>query len=84
MPEAGTRQVVAVTSALAVLGTTLTLLFCTEPIVVRFWFAVGVTAATVSLVTLLSRRLLFASVVVFSLVALVFFASLEKQATAFI
>ena len=81
MPGAGTRQVVAVTSVLALLGATLVLLFCTEQIAVRFWFAVAVTAGVVSFVTLLSRRLLFASVVAFSLVALVFLASLEKQAT---
>ena len=81
MPEAGTRHVVAVTSALALLGTTLILLFCTEPIAVRFWFALAVTAGIISFVTLLSRRLLFASVIAFSLVALVFLASLEKQAT---
>ena len=81
MPEAGTRHLVAVTSALALLGTTLILLFCTEPIAVRFWFALAVTAGIISFVTLLSRRLLFASVIAFSLVALVFLASLEKQAT---
>ena len=81
MPGAGTRQVVAVTSALALLGATFVLLFCTEQIAVRLWFAVAVTAGIVSFVTLLSRRLLFASVVALSLVALVFLASLEKQAT---
>ena len=81
MPEAGTRHVIAVTSALALLGTTLILLFCTEPIAVRFWFALAVTAGIISFVTLLSRRLLFASVIAFSLVALVFLVSLEKQAT---
>src|SRR6476646_10240858 len=81
MPGTGTRQVVAVTSALALLGATVVLLFCTEQIAVRFWFAAAVTAGIVSFVTLLSRRLLFASVVAFSLVALVFLASLEKQAT---
>ena len=81
MPGAGTRQVVAVTSALALLGATFVLLFCTEQIAVRLWFAVAVTAGIVSFVTLLSRRLLFASVVALSLVALVFLASLKKQAT---
>jgi hypothetical protein len=81
MPEAGTRQVVVITCALALLGATLVLLFCTEPIAVRFWFAVAVTGATVSFVTLLSRRLLFAAVVAASLVAVVFLISLEKQAT---
>jgi hypothetical protein len=81
MPEAGTRRVIAVGSALAQLRATLALLFCTEPISVRFWFAVAVTAGIVSFVTLLSQRLLFASLFAFSLVALVFLASLEKQAT---
>ena len=81
MPEAGTRRVIAVASALALLSATLALLFCTEPISVRFWFAVAVTSGIVSFVTLLSRRLLFASVVVSSLVAVVFLVSLEKQAT---
>src|SRR6478736_4611833 len=81
MPGAGTRQVVAIASALALLGATVVLLFCTEQIAVRFWFAVAVTAGIVSFVTLLSRRLLFASVVVSSLVAIVFLVSLEKQAT---
>ena len=75
------QRVIAVTAALALLGATLVLLFCTEPIAVRFWFAVAVTAAIVSFVTLLSRRLLFASVVTSSLVAVVFLVSLEKQAT---
>jgi hypothetical protein len=81
MPGAGTRQVVAVTSALALLGATFVLLFCIEPIAVRFWFAVAVTAGIVSFVTLLSRRLLFASLIASSLVAVVFLVSLEKQAT---
>ena len=81
MPEAGTRRVIAVASALALLSATLALLFCTEPISVRFWFAVAVTAGIVSFVTLLSRRLLFASVIVSSLVAVLFLVSLEKQAT---
>jgi hypothetical protein len=81
MPGAGKRRVIAVTSALTLLGATLLLLFCTEPIAVRFWFAVAVTAAMVSFVTFLSRRLLFASVLTSSLVAVVFLVSLEKQAT---
>jgi phosphoglycerol transferase MdoB-like AlkP superfamily enzyme len=81
MPGAGKRRVIAVTSALTLLGATLLLLFCTEPIAVRFWFAVAVTAAMVSFVTFLSRRLLFASVVTSSLVAVLFLVSLEKQAT---
>src|SRR5215472_12621614 len=81
MPKAGTRQVISATSALVLLGTISILLFCTEPIAVRFWFAVAVTAGIVSLVTLLSRRLLFSSVLASSLVAVVFLISLEKQAT---
>ena len=79
MQEVGIRIYVA--SALALLGTTLILLFCTEQIAVRFWFAVAVTAAIVFFVALLSRRLLFASVVTSSLVAVVFLVSLEKQST---
>ena len=81
MPGAGTQRVIAVTSALALLGATFVLLFCTEPIAVRFWFAVAVTVGIASFVTLLSRRLLFASVIASALVAVVFLVSLEKQAT---
>jgi phosphoglycerol transferase MdoB-like AlkP superfamily enzyme len=75
------QRVVAVTAALALLGAILVLLFCTEPISPRFWFAIAVTAAFAALVTFLTRRLLFASVVTTSLVAVVFLVSLEKQAT---
>ena len=50
MSGAGTRRVIAVASALVLLGVTLVLLFCTEQIAVRFWFAVAVTAAIVSFV----------------------------------
>jgi hypothetical protein len=81
MPGAGTRRVIAVASALALLGVTFVLLFCTEPIAVRFWFAVAVTAGIVSFVTLSTGRLFFASVIASSLVAVVFLVSLEKQAT---
>src|SRR5690242_8331829 len=81
MSGAGTRRVIAVASALALLGVTLVLLFCTEQIAVRFWFAGAVTAGIVSFVAFLSRRLLFASVVTSSLVAVVLLISLEKQAT---
>src|SRR5262249_25033393 len=48
MPGAGTRQVVAITSALALLGAALGLLFCTEPVAVRFWFALAVMVGIVS------------------------------------
>ena len=75
------QRVVAVTAALALLGAILVLLSCTEPISPRFWFAIAVTAAFVALVTFLTRRLLFASVIAASLVAVVFLVSLEKQAT---
>ena len=75
------QRVVAVTAALALLGAILVLLSCTEPIAPRFWFAIAVTAAFAALVTFLTRRLLFASVVTTSLVAVVFLVSLEKQAT---
>ena len=81
MPGVGTRRVIAVASALALLGATLVLLISTEPIAARFWFAIAVTAAFAALVTFLTRRLLFASVVTASLVAVVFLVSLEKQAT---
>ena len=81
MPTGRMQRVVAVTAALALLGAILVLLFCTEPIAPRFWFAIAVTAAFAALVTFLTRRLLFASVVTASLVAVVFLVSLEKQAT---
>jgi Sulfatase len=80
MPAAGTRQVISATSALVLLGTISILLFFTEPIAARFGFAVAVTVAITSFVSLLSRRLLFASVIASSLVAVVFLISLEKQA----
>jgi hypothetical protein len=80
MPGATTRRVIAIASAFALLGT-FVLLYCTEPIAVRFWFAVAVTVGIASFFTLLSRRLLFASVIASSLVAVVFLASLEKRAT---
>src|SRR5262245_8893013 len=81
MPAAGTRQVISATSALILLGTRSILLFFTEPIAARFGFAVAVTVAITSFVSLLSRRLLFASVIAFSLVAMVSLISLEKHAT---
>ena len=62
MPGASTQRVAAIASALALLEVTFVLLFCTEPIAARFWFAVAVTAGIASFVTLLSRRLLFSSV----------------------
>ncbi len=52
----------------------------TEPIAARFWFALAVTAAIFSAVALLTRRLLFSSLVTFALVALVCLCSLEKKA----
>ena len=81
MPGARTRRVIAVASAFALLGVTLALLFCTEPIAARFLFAIAVTAGILSLLIFLTRRLLFASVVTSSLVAVLFLVSLEKQAT---
>ena len=80
MPAARTRYIVA-TGALVLLSTISILLFCTEPSAARFWFAVAVTVAITSFVSLLSRRLLFASVIASSLVAVVFLISVEKQAT---
>ena len=81
MPGARTQRVVAVASAFALLVATLILLFRTEPIASRFWFAIAVTAAIASLLVFLTRRLLFASVITSSVVAVVFLVSLEKQAT---
>jgi len=81
MPGASMQRVAAIASALALLEVTFVLLFCTEPIAARFWFAVAVTAGIASFVTLLSRRLLFSSVLASSLVAVVFLVSLEKQTT---
>src|SRR5215831_12374469 len=81
MPATGTRRVISATSALVLLGTISILLFFTEPIAARFGFAVAVTVAITSFVSLLSRRLLFASVIASSLVAVVFLISIEKQAT---
>ena len=81
MPGVETRQITAITIALALLSAMLALLFWTEPIAVRLWFAGGVTAAIVSFFTLLLRRLLFASALTFSMVAFLFLISLEKQAT---
>jgi phosphoglycerol transferase MdoB-like AlkP superfamily enzyme len=77
----GGRWVIAIAGAVALLSATFALLFYTEAIAVRFWFAVAVTAVIVSSLTFLSRRLLFASLIAFSLVAVVFLVSLEKQAT---
>lgn len=67
--------------ALALLAAIFILLFFTEPISVRFWFAVAITAAVVFSLTALSQRLLFASVVAASLVVIVSLVSLKKQAT---
>jgi hypothetical protein len=52
------------------LAATFVLLFFTEPIAVRFWFAVAVTAGIVIFLTALSRRLLFSSVIASSLAAI--------------
>ena len=81
MPGTRTQRVIAVASAFALLVATLVLLFRTEPIAARFWFAIAVTAAIASLVVFLTRRLLFASVVTSSVVVVVFLVSVEKQAT---
>jgi hypothetical protein len=75
------RRIIAIAGALALLSATFALLFYAEAIAVRFWFAVAVTASIVSFLTFLSRRLLFASLIASSLVAVVFLISLEKQAT---
>lgn len=80
MPVGGKRRVIIVASALTLLGATLSLLIYTEPIAARFWFALAVTAAVTSAIALLSRRLLFSSILTFALVALVCLCSLEKKA----
>ena len=80
MPVGGKRRVIIVASALTLLGATLILLVYTEPIAARFWFALAVTAAIFSAIALLTRRLLFSSLVTFALVALVCLCSLEKKA----
>jgi len=80
MPVGGKRRVIIVASVLTLLGATLTLLIYTEPIASRFWFALAVTAGFTSAVALLTRRLLFSSLVTFALVALVGLCSLEKKA----
>lgn len=80
MPVGGKRRVIIVASALTLLGATLALLVYTEPIASRLWFALAVTAAISSAIALLTRRLLFSSLVTFALVALVCLCSLEKKA----
>lgn len=75
------RRIAGVAGPLAVLAATLILLFLTEPIAVRFWFAAAVTAGVVFLFTALSRRLLFAGAIAVSLVAIVLLVSLKKQTT---
>jgi phosphoglycerol transferase MdoB-like AlkP superfamily enzyme len=81
MPKARGRWIFSIAIALALLCATLVLLFFTEPIAVRFWFAVAVTAGMAFFLTVLSQRLLFASVIASSLVIIVYLVSLEKQAT---
>jgi phosphoglycerol transferase MdoB-like AlkP superfamily enzyme len=81
MPDAKYERIAAIAGAFSLLGTTFTLLFCTELIAPRFWFAVAVTTGIVCFLTLLSRRLLFASVTALSLVTIVYLISSDKQAT---
>ena len=52
------RRIAGVMGPLAVLAATLILLFLTEPIAVRFWFAATVTAGLVFLLTALSLSLI--------------------------
>ena len=80
MPVEGKRRVIIIASALTLLGATLALLAYTEPVPARFWFALAVTAAITSALAFLSRRLLFSSILIFALVALVCLCSLEKKA----
>lgn len=79
MPGAGTRQVIAVASALTLLGATLALLLYTENDSSKLDLAIAVTAAIGCFVVLLSRRLLFASVLTSLLIASTFLLSLAKQ-----
>jgi len=81
MPEARGLWRFSNAFAFAVLGATFVLLFFTEPIAVRLWFAAAVTAGIVFLLTFFSRRLLFASTIALSLVIIVYLVSFEKQAT---
>ena len=74
-------RIARIAGALGLLAATFVFLFLTEPIAVRFCFATAVTAGMVFFLTALSRRLLFASVTVASLVAIVFLVSVTKQAT---
>ena len=81
MPEARWPRISSIAIVLTLLGATFVLLFFTEPIAVRFWFAVAVTAGMMFFLTVFSQRLLFASVIASSLVIIVYLISLEKQAT---
>ncbi|MGH6791447.1 MAG: sulfatase-like hydrolase/transferase [Methyloceanibacter sp.] len=77
----GVRRIARFAGPLVFLAASFALLFFTEPIPARFWFAVAVTAGMVFFLTALSRRLLFASAIATSLVAIVLLVSLKKQAT---
>src|SRR5262249_5352264 len=79
MPVAGIRQVVTIVATFALLGVTFGLLWYSEPIAVRCWFAIAVTAAFAALLMLLSRRPLFSTLVAVSLVVLILFCSFEKR-----
>jgi phosphoglycerol transferase MdoB-like AlkP superfamily enzyme len=77
---AGTGRAIVIGTALALLSATLLLLFLSEPIAPRLWFSVAVTAGVFLALTLLSRRLLFASAIASALVGTVFLVSIEKHA----
>jgi hypothetical protein len=73
------RVLFATAGALTLLIATLALLVYTEPDTSKLWFAIAVTAAIGSCVALVSRRLLFASVVTSFLVTSILVLSLIKK-----
>ena len=68
-----------IAGAVALFAATLALLIATEPVTARLGFSIAVTAAIAAGIALLSRHLLFASLVTFSIVALVVAISYEKM-----
>ena len=79
MSRPGARVLFATAGALTLLIATLALLVYTENDTSKLWFAIAVTAAIGSFVALVSRRLLFASVVTSLLVTSIFLLSLAKK-----
>jgi hypothetical protein len=81
MRVADKRPSVAALVAAVLAGLTVAFLVYTEPTSERFWFAVATTAAIGCGLALVSRRLLFSSILTFALVALILLVSLWKRAT---